>query len=171
MCTHILQLQFDHCAMFLNELVLLAGTEDPCTMLTCADAKVSCKMDGMYCHVAPYNGTGDSWTDVGLDKDGNIFDPTNTSAFLNLQGIGPGDMRPGVKPYHSLAPLRQLPLAYHIRKPGHLIGVDKPTEPTTPDEIAQAEADRSVVVDAQKRETASEPNPTPVPLRDINMQL
>jgi hypothetical protein len=164
---------FEHCSTFMNELVVLAGTEDACTMLSCKDPRVSCRMDiqSGICHVAEYDGTAAVFSDVGLDKDGNLFDPANISTFSRLQGLGPGDFKPGVAPYHSLLPIRQHPLPAHIRSPGHLVQDKEPTVPVTTAGIEQAALDKQVVIEHSKQQTSSLPNPQPIPLKEISMQL
>merc|ERR1712048_582887 len=69
---------FDSCTEFLGELVAIAGTRDPCEMLSCEEPKVACKQDeSLECHVSEYTqADADAKGVMGLDADGNIIKPT-----------------------------------------------------------------------------------------------
>eukprot|EP00299_Pterocystis_sp_00344_P001385 c1121_g1_i1.p1 GENE.c1121_g1_i1~~c1121_g1_i1.p1 ORF type:complete len:360 (-),score=72.87 c1121_g1_i1:95-1081(-) len=165
---------FDHCSSFLNELVALAGTEDPCSMLTCKNPRAACRMNAetAQCHVAEYDGEqAPQYTDLGMDKDGNLFDPANISTFGHLQGLGPGDFKPGIKPYHSLLPIRQHALPPHIRLPGHLVQDKEPSVPVTPEAIENAAKEQKASVEQSNQAISSQPTPAPIPLQDVSLQL
>jgi len=101
---------FDSCTDFLEELVALAGTRDPCEMLSCEDPKIACKQSlDLTCHVVEYNKEDHDAAKgvLGLDENGNIIKPSppeNPVPFhKKISGLGPSDFFPGQAPYHATA--------------------------------------------------------------------
>jgi len=151
---------FQHCVMFLNEVVDLAGSQDPCTMLQCDQPQVTCSMLSNGCHVTRYNASSSS-NSISINM------TTSQSEYANTQGLGPGDFRPGTKPYNS-----DLPLVPHIPPQDQVAGSDftplNTTAPITPEEI-EAEEDRQAALAHQQNEALSNVEaPTPIPLKDVN---
>jgi len=117
---------FEHCQHRLYELVALAGTNDPCDMVSCADSKVQCLFNSTddECHIVSFNSTASALS----------LQPRKSpvSVFTHLEGVGPGDVRPGEEPFHfPLIPVREFPP--YTQVPGHLLSpppIDGP--PTTP---------------------------------------
>jgi hypothetical protein len=98
---------FDSCTGFLGELVALAGTRDPCEMLSCEEPKVTCKQfEDLSCHVVEYNKEdAENKGVLGLDENGNIIKPSppeNPIPFhKKVAGLGPSDFMPGQAPFHE----------------------------------------------------------------------
>jgi hypothetical protein len=161
---------FEHCNTFLSELVSLAGTSDPCTMLRCDEPKVTCAVtDRTGCHVTHFNGTYQStFSPLGMDKDGNIFNPK--SQFENLEGLGPGDFKPGQKPFHSSIPRPRRPLPLRYLKAGHLVGSNEPKEPVTTEEIKAAEEKKINEAKLANERFENQTPATPVVLAEVKIQ-
>jgi len=154
---------FQHCVMFLDEVVDLAGSRDPCTMLQCEQPQVTCSMLSNGCHVTRYNASS-SVNSISI----NIS--TSQSEYANTQGLGPGDFRPGPKPYNS-----DIPLIPHIPPQDQIAGSDftplNATQPITPEEIEADEKKKADLANMANERLNIAPIPTPIPLKDIRHQL
>jgi len=163
---------FESCMRYLNQLVAVAGTTDPCDMLKCSDPGVACVLSSAGdCKVDVYTGPKLEYTTLGLDKDGNFLNPDNSSVYYETVGLGPGDFAPGEEPFNSKLPIRNRAVPAHYRVAGHLVASDEPSVATTPDAIAAEEAAQQEQVEKEKNAAAKVAAPTPVPLSDIKMQL
>jgi hypothetical protein len=163
---------FEHCMRYLNELVEIADTTDPCTMLSCENPQVACALSSANdCRVDHYNGPAQEYSQLGLDENGNFLNPDNSSYYHQTLGMGPSDFAPGEQPYHSKYPIRPQQIPARIRQAGHLIAGDDPSVPTTPEGIQAAESAKALEVARQKLASAQAADPLPVPLKEIKMQL
>jgi len=156
---------FEHCVTFLGEVVDLAGSRDPCTMLQCEQPQVTCAMVPTGgCHVTRYNASSHSRPSFSLNT------TTAQSEYARTQGLGPGDFRPGQKPYNS-----DLPLVPRITPQDRVAGGDftplTPSEPTTPEGIANKERQQAAAADSANDNLTNLPISAPVPLKDIKLQL
>jgi len=163
---------FESCMKYLNQLVAIAGTTDPCDMLTCKDPGVACALGPRGdCHVDVYSGPKLEYTPLGLDANGNFLNPDNSSVYHDTLGLGPGDFAPGQQPYNSQYPIRGRNIPANYRVAGGIVASDETSVPTTPEGIAAAEANKAKQVESAKRAAAKVAVPTPVPLSDVKMQL
>eukprot|EP00300_Choanocystis_sp_HF-7_P024021 c25413_g1_i1.p1 GENE.c25413_g1_i1~~c25413_g1_i1.p1 ORF type:complete len:343 (+),score=58.35 c25413_g1_i1:38-1066(+) len=165
-------LEFEHCEHFLEELVAIANTTDTCKLLSCSDPRVSCaqKTPEEGCHVVEYTGgVPPEFSDFGLDASGNFAAP-ETSAFAKTTGLGPGDLKPGPKPFHSALPNR-IHLPPHVRVAGHAFGDEAPvmTTPANDEELKQAEIDANIKALSDNIAIAAQPQPEPITLKDVQM--
>jgi len=153
---------FEHCQNFLRELVEIAGTEDPCDMLACTEPRVTCQLDDRnFCHVVEYTGDSHQNPLLGLDTDGNLLNPT--SAYHQTLGLGPGDFKPGVKPYHS-ENSKSLHIPNRVRRAGHLLEPKK-------DPLEEADKKEEQALNSQNSQAKTQAAPTPLPLSEVKMQL
>merc|ERR1712048_596973 len=136
-------------------------------MLHCDYPTAICQMDEARstCHVA-YNDK--NATELYESMESGQSGLAGLSAHEGTQGLGPGDFRPGKAPYHSLAPR-----AYHaprrVRAAGHLRTPQEPTEPVDPAGIKEADEKQAQVVGEENDGVLAEPEPTPLPLKDVKM--
>jgi len=159
---------FDHCMQYLNQLVELAGTSDPCEMLTCESPRVACTLDSRRsCHVDHYTGPAVAYTRLGLDENGNFLNPDNSSVYHQTLGMGPGDFHPGQDPYNSPLPIRHTALPPRARLAGGLVEKDEATVDTTPAGIAAAESKRKEDVATEMKVISNQPAPAAIPLAEI----
>jgi len=152
---------YEHCTMFLGEVVQIAGSRDPCKLLQCEQPQLSCSMLSDGCHVTPYN--------QSFPTEFSFNSTKKESTYENTQGLGPGDFRPGYKPYSSSLPLTPN-LSDQDRTAGSYFTPTNATVPVTPDEIAKKEQMDAAQANSDNSKIASAATPAPVPLKDIKLQ-
>eukprot|EP00298_Acanthocystis_sp_HF-20_P026730 c4553_g1_i1.p1 GENE.c4553_g1_i1~~c4553_g1_i1.p1 ORF type:complete len:345 (+),score=131.56 c4553_g1_i1:64-1098(+) len=155
---------FGHCVTFLNEVVEIAGSRDPCTLLQCGEPELTCSMTSNGCHVTRFNASNGGVSSFSVN-----YTTTPHSQFATTKGLGPGDFRPGQKPYNS-----DIPLVPHITSQDRISGSAftpyNSSEPTTPEGIKEKEDREAALAEEKNKNAAAAPIPTPVPLRDIKHQ-
>jgi len=113
------------------------------------------------CHVTPYN--------QSFPTEFSFNSTKKESTYENTQGLGPGDFRPGYKPYSSSLPLTPN-LSDQDRTAGSYFTPTNATVPVTPDEIAKKEQMDAAQANSDNSKIASAATPAPVPLKDIKLQ-